>query len=202
MSDLEQIAQDLASDALADDSKLAELIEMLSNADRRSRQNAAGAVNLIAQKNPEILVPQTASIVNALKRPEARTRWECLEALAVLTDFEPKICERALGDADEALFDEDNGAVRLSALRFLCKFGAGTTARSKKVWPLVDEAIQCYHGDPEFKDMLVALVGFSQGKLDASVKAEFAERMKFDALNSKGTLKRRAVEIRDNLGVK
>ena len=72
--------------------------------------------------------------------------------------------------------------------------------RSVEVWPLIDEAIQCYHGDLEFGDMLVAVVEYSQGKLSDSVKAALAERMAFDAANSKGSLQRRAQQILDNVG--
>ena len=47
--------------------------------------------------------------------------------------------------------------------------------------------------------MLVALVDFSTGKLSANVKQSFAARMSFDAANAKGSLKRRAQQIIDNL---
>ena len=70
--------------------------------------------------------------------------------------------------------------MRLAAMRFLCKLGATTEKRSEKVWPLIDEGIQCYHGDLEFQDMLLAVIDFSQGKLDGSVKSALADRMRFD----------------------
>ena len=47
--------------------------------------------------------------------------------------------------------------------------------------------------------MLIAVVDFSQGTLSPSVKKELAARMKFDAANGKGALKRRAVQILENL---
>lgn len=87
-------------------------------------------------------------------------------------------------------------------MRFLCTLGATTENRSEKVWPLIDEGIQCYHGDVEFNEMLVALVDFSAGKLSPSVKKEFAARMKFDADNGKGTLGKRAGQIESNLSKK
>jgi len=71
--------------------------------------------------------------------------------------------------------------------------------RSEKVWPLLDEAIQCYHGDYEYQDMLIALIGFSEGKIAPSVKEGLKERMAFDAEKSKGALKRRSQQIIDNL---
>ena len=71
--------------------------------------------------------------------------------------------------------------------------------RSEKVWPLLDEAIQCYHGDYEYQDMLIALIGFSEGKIAPSVKEGLKERMAFDEEKSKGALKRRSQQIIDNL---
>ncbi|ACV21893.1 hypothetical protein Shel_08410 [Slackia heliotrinireducens DSM 20476] len=89
--------------------------------------------------------------------------------------------------------------MHLSAMRFLCKLGATTQKRSEKTWDYIDEAIQCYHGDPEFYEMLNAVIGFSKGALAPSVKRGLKERMVFDAENAKGLLQRRAQEIIDNL---
>ena len=89
--------------------------------------------------------------------------------------------------------------MRLAAMRFLCKLGATTENRSERVWPLIDEAIQCYHGDLEFQDMLVSVIDFSAGKLAPSVKKELGARMAVDASNGKGPLKRRAQQIIDNV---
>ncbi len=50
--------------------------------------------------------------------------------------------------------------------------------------------------------MLVAVIDFSAGKLAPSVAEELAARMKFDAENGKGTLKKRATQIEENLAKK
>ena len=83
-------------------------------------------------------------------------------------------------------------------MRFLCRLGATTEKRSEKVWSLIDEGIQCYHGDLEFQDMLIAVIDFSQGKLAPEVKAALADRMRFDATNGRGMLKKRAIQIVEN----
>jgi hypothetical protein len=82
---------------------------------------------------------------------------------------------------------------------FLCRLGSTTEARSQKTWPLIDEGIQCYHGDTEFLDMLLGVIEFSKGKLAPEVADELTSRMSFDAENGKGLLGRRAKEIVDNL---
>lgn len=200
MSDRSEEVKKSAQDAMNDEEKVAELAETLSIGSRRERQSAASTLALVAKGNPEILVPYIDKLIDALNRPEAQTRWECLETLAVLVDYDARTCGKAVPEAETSLFDEESGPVRLAAMRFLCKLGATTENRSEKVWPLIDEGIQCYHGDFEFGDMLLALVDFSAGKLSADVKLAFADRMAFDAANGKGSLKRRAQQIIDNLG--
>ena len=194
----EEIKQ-IADEALNDDGKLAEIVDQLSDAPRRERQKAASALRIVAKTNPDLVVEHIPVIVDALNRPEAQTRWECLETLTMMVEHDSRACSKAIPEAETALFDEDSGAVRLAAMRFLCKLGATTPTRSEKTWTLIDEGIECYHGDLEFNDMLAAITDFSNGKLSADVKKALIERMSFDATNGKGSLQRKAQAIIDNL---
>lgn len=188
-----------ADEAMESPELVEELVEALSGASRRERQKAASVLAVVAKKKPELLQPATEQFVEALNVPEAQTRWEVLDVLTELVPLEARVCEKAVPEADAALFDEDSGPARLAAMRFLCRLGATTEKRSEKVWPLIDEGIQCYHGDLEFQDMLTAVVGFSEGKLAPEVKAALKERMSFDAANSKGALQRKAASIVQNV---
>ena len=193
-------AEEITTEATAIDPALVEeLTEALQTASRRERQHVAAKVYEVAKRDPAVLVDHIDLFIDSLNRPEAQTRWELLETLTLLVDYDARACAKAIPEAEASLFDEESGLVRLSAMRFLCKLGATTANRSEKVWPLIDEGIQCYHGDLEFNDMLVALLDFSKGKLSDPVKKEFADRMSFDAENSKGTLKKRAQTIIENL---
>ena len=188
-----------ADEAMESPELVEELVEALSGASRRERQKAASVLAVVAKKKPELLQPATEQFVEALNVPEAQTRWEVLDVLTELVSLEARVCEKAVPEADAALFDEDSGPARLAAMRFLCRLGATSEKRSEKVWPLFDEGIQCYHGDLEFQDMLTAVVGFSEGKLAPEVKAALKERMGFDATNSKGALQRKAASIVQNV---
>ena len=199
MSEKTESIKETAQQAIGSEKMREELVADLSGSSRRARQDAAAVFAQIAKVDPEILVPYIDDFIDALKRSEAQTRWESLEVLTTLVPLASKSCDKALADAETALFDEENGFVRLAALCFLCKLGATTAMRSEKVWPLLDEAIQCYHGDYEYQDMLIALIGFSEGKIAPSVKEGLKERMAFDAEKSKGALKRRSQQIIDNL---
>ena len=199
MADRNETVNTIAQEALEDEKKLEKLVEALAVSARRERQVSASALHVIAKANPEKLVQYIDALVDALNRPEAQTRWEALETLAILVDLDARACGKALVGAETSLFDEESGPARLAAMRFFCKYGATTALRSEKVWPLIDEGIQCYHGDLEFNDMLTALIDFSNGKLADDVVAAFKDRMAFDATNGKGTLKKRAQQIIGNL---
>lgn len=191
-----------AIEVLKSKKKIESYIETLSDGSRRERQKAAAVVAAMTRENPPKMSEHIDIILDTLDRPEAQTRWEALDALTELVPVDSRNCEKAIAGAENALFDEDSGPLRLAAMRFLCRLGATTEARSEKVWGLIDEGIQCYHGDLEFQDMLVAVVDFSAGKLAPSVADELATRMKFDAENGKGTLKKRATQIEENLAKK
>ena len=185
----------MAEAALTSEDFLKATVEALSGSSRIKRQHAAAALAEVARKDVDKVSPYVEAIVDALNRPEARTRWECLDALTALVPTMPEACDDAVDGAEASLFDEDNGPVRLAAMRFLCKLGAVSQERSARVWPLIDEGVQCYHGDVEFNDMLTALTEFSQGKLSDDVRKALVARMSFDAENGKGNLKRRATQI-------
>ena len=121
----------VAREALTNEDKFKRLTAQLGDSSRRNRQNAAGSLAFIAKVSPELLVPYASDLVDALNRPEAQTRWESLDALTALVPVESRCTDKALAGAENALFDEENGFVRLAAMRFFCAYGATTEKRSE-----------------------------------------------------------------------
>ena len=169
--------------------------EELAGSSRRRRQEVAHKIATVAHADASMVTPFVGSLMDALERPEAQTRWEVLDALTALVDEHADEVAPAFEAAETALFDEDSAPVRLAGFVFLCRFGATSEKRSDQVWPLLDEAIQCYHGDPEYRDMLVALLTFVQGDASAATKAALAERLKFDAENGASYVKSFSAQI-------
>ena len=178
-----------------DGAQIAGLIEELSGASRRRRQEVAHQLALVAKAHPEIMLPHVDALVDALYRPEAQTRWEVLDALSAIAEENADAVAEAYDGAEASLFDDGSATVRLAAFVFLCRLGASSPERSDQVWPILDEAIQCYHGDAEYRDMLVALVGLARGNASEQTRAALADRVRFDAENSAGYIKTFSEEI-------
>lgn len=188
----------MANSANDQEARLAQmriLVEELAGSSRRRRQEVAHKIATVAHADASMVTPFVDSLMDALERPEAQTRWEVLDALTALVDEHADEVAPAFEAAETALFDEDSAPVRLAGFVFLCRFGATCEERSDQVWPLLDEAIQCYHGDPEYRDMLVALLAFVQGGASAATKAALAERLKFDAQNGASYVKSFSAQI-------
>ena len=161
-------------------------IERLSRPVRRVRQDAAHELGLIASEQPHDLEPYVENLVEALFYKEAQTRWEILNALTFIEFSDDALIERAIEGAEESLFDEISSTLRLAAFRLLSKLGAAGPAYSDETWPLLNEAIQCFHGDPEYRDMLVALVVFASGDISDATRKALIKRISFDAVNGHG----------------
>lgn len=157
------------------------LMANLASARRRVRQDAAHEIALRAHEDSEQMVPYIGQLVETLDQTEAQTRWEVLDVLTLLTESHADQVGDACEGAEAALFDETSSAVRLAAFRFLAAYGKTSPERSDAVWGLIDEAIQCYHGDPEYRDMLTCLLDFAHGSLSDATRATLADRMSFDA---------------------
>lgn len=186
---------ELAERAVSDPKFLQETIDALAGDERRARQAAAAVVGSVAEIDPAVLKPYAGELADALHRPESQTRWEVLSTFEKLVSVDARLVDRALGGAETALHDEESGVVRLAAFRLMCAYGATTAHRSDRVWPLIDEAIRCYHGDAEYPAMLTSVIDLVTGGASDAVKTAAAERMLFDSENGKGLLKRRSTSI-------
>lgn len=185
----------LAEQALTDESLVDALAQEIAGSSRIRRQKAASTVALIADKDASVLLPFADDIASGLTKPEAQTRWEVLHALDQMGKAGQRYGEDVLVAAEDSLYDETNGFVREAAFHFFCGYGSASVDNSEEVWTQIDEAIQCYHGNPEFTDMLMQLVAFAEGNISLATSSALAQRMEFDSENASGTLRMRSEQI-------
>lgn len=186
---------EIAARAIGEPKLLAAVVDALAGESRRTRQFAASVVHEVSLHDPVQLKAFAAELADALHRPESQTRWEVLGTFEELIDVDARLVDKALAGAETALHDEESGVVRLAAFRLFASYGATTAHRSDRVWPLIAEAVRCYHGDDEFPAMLTSLYRLVSGNASDEVKLAAAELMAFDAESGKGLLKQRASKI-------
>lgn len=174
-------------------------VAALTGKNRRRRQEASRDVLELCEKNPELILPHLSVLIDALEVGEAQTRWQLMDTLCLLAPNAKDDIAEAFDGAEDSLFDEDSSTVRLAAFRLLAKIGSLNEDLSKRAWALLDEAVQCYHGDVEYRDMLAALIDFAKGAISDDVAKGLADRVSFDAENASGYIKSGSQEILDEL---
>lgn len=183
------------ADVSVDMSSIEYLVSSLAGPRRRLRQESAHMIAIKAHEDVSQVTPYANELIDALYRPEAQTRWEVFDALGEIALIDPDVVAEAFDGAEASLFDEDSATVRLAAFRYLCRLGASSAERSDMVWSLLDEAIQCYHGDPEYRDMLIALLEFAGGNLSEKTRDALVARVGFDAENGQSFMKGFSTQI-------
>ena len=167
----------------------------LAHGNRRERQRAAHGLNLLAQEDVSVVAEIADELISALEHTEAQTQWECLNALAEIAVSDPHLVEDAFPMAEELLFEDGSAVTRMAAFRFVARYGAHGSRESERSWPLLSEAVQCYHGDSEYRNMLQGLLEFSHGSISDGVRASLVKRMSFDAKNGRGFIRTYSAEI-------
>ncbi len=171
------------------------LVEELGSSSRRHRQDVSRRIAEVAKADPELLAPHVGALVEALYKPEAQTRWQVLDALTTLAPTHAAEVAEGFDGAEASLFDDGSAMVRLAAFLFLCALGATSPELSDQAWPLLDEAIQCYHGDAEYHDMLVGLLGLARGDASDATKKALVGRVSFDSKNGSGYIRQLSADI-------
>lgn len=175
------------------------LMDELQGPNRRIRQEASHELAEICTSDQDKLGEQKEQVIealiDALFRPEAQTRWEALDALRALAPNNAKLVSEAFEGAESSLLDESSSRVRLSSFRLLAALGAASPELSDKVWPLLDDAVRCYHGDPGYREMLQALLEMVGGKASQATKDALVEFIAFDAESGRGYVKTLSAEI-------
>ncbi|MCL2024681.1 MAG: hypothetical protein FWG78_02745 [Coriobacteriia bacterium] len=167
----------------------------LADSSRLTREYASQVLRDIADTHVEMAIEFIDRLIDALSRPEALTRYNALAILHLIANVDVRVIDRAWEGIEECLYDEHSGEVRLGAFRLLTMYGASTPTRSKRAWPLISDALRCYHGDPEFVTMLNEFMEMIVGDIDDDVRKEVNAYFKFDAANAHGPLKRKAMAI-------
>ena len=103
-------------EACMDDNDLiVTVVDATAGADRRLRQKSAEVIATIASRDAALIAPYSAEMADALSRPEARTRWQILDAFRYLVATDSRATDKALTGAETALYDEQSGPARLAA---------------------------------------------------------------------------------------
>lgn len=116
--------------------------EAANPAVRHIRAGAAKVVEIVAEKQPELVAPHLAQLLPALAVPEPQTRWMIIRVMGFCAHLNEAVAQKAIPYAEKYLEAKEGLCLASSADLFLGDFGALSPQAARRVWPLLALALE------------------------------------------------------------
>jgi hypothetical protein len=170
---------------------LSECIELSSfeaeiPAQKHIRSGAAKVVEIVAEKQPELVAPHLEKLLPALSVKEPQTRWMTIRTMGFCAHLNQSIAGKAIKYAEAYLQDKKDGLVLASSADlFLGDFGALSKKDAQKVFSILSlssENLVTNEQDWILEAMLKILPNLD--KDDQAEVFKFAEHWQYSARKS------------------
>jgi hypothetical protein len=160
--------------------------EMESPAKKHIRSGAAKVVEIVAEKQPELVAPHLEKLLPALSVKEPQTRWMTIRTMGFCAHLNRAVAQKAIKYAEAYLQDKKDGlCLCSSADLFLGDFGALSKKDAQKVFPILMQSIENLVFNEQDWLLEALLKVFSNlGKDEQGEALKFAERWQYSARKS------------------
>ncbi|MFC5463538.1 HEAT repeat domain-containing protein [Lederbergia graminis] len=127
-----------------------ELIEeigegLLSN-DTALLGDCAEVCTMVAEQEPEKIVPYADRLMNLLDHKKTRVRWESMHAIALITTFIPEKITIIIPTLKEKIKSDKSTIVRDYAIETLCNYASVGPAEAKLTYPILKDTLYLWEG--------------------------------------------------------
>jgi hypothetical protein len=167
--------------------------EVSTPASRQIRSGAAKVVEIVAEKQPELVAPHLEKLFPALSAQEPQTRWMIIRVMGFCAHLNKPVAQKAIAYAEKYLDNKEGLCIASSADLFLGDLGAISKKDAQEVFPLLEQSLESSI-ENEQDWLLEALFKVFQN-LDQAEKAialKFAERWQY---SSRKSTQQRAMKI-------
>jgi hypothetical protein len=149
------------------------------------RAGAAKVVEIVAEKQPELVAPHLEKLFPALSVPEPQTRWMIIRVMGFCAHLNKPAAQKAIAYAEKYLDAKEGLILASSADLFLGDFGALSDKDAQTIFPILEQSMETVIANEE-DWLLEALfkVFSNMGKADRDKVLKFAERWQYSSRKS------------------
>ncbi len=116
--------------------------EASSPASRHIRSGAAKVVEIVAEKQPELVAPHLGKLFTALSVSEPQTRWMIIRVMGFCAHLNTSIAQKAISYAEKYIDAKEGLCIASSADLFLGDLGAVSKKDAHRVFPLLEVSME------------------------------------------------------------
>jgi hypothetical protein len=161
------------------------------------RSGAAKVVEIVAEKQPELVAPHLEKLIPALAAEEPQTRWMIIRVMGFCAFLNKPVARRALAYAEKYITDKEGLIIASSADLYLGDLGAIAREDARVVFPLLEQSME-KPIENEQDWLLEALfkVFHNLDKAEQDRVLRFAERWQYSARKSTQQRAKRILRMR------
>ncbi|MGB7539693.1 MAG: hypothetical protein WBM17_14220 [Anaerolineales bacterium] len=156
------LGKTLANQILAGDSKLLDecvgysIYRLGDKGSKHIRSGAGKAVELVAEKKPELVRKHLPGLLFALDAEEPQTRWAIIRTMGYCARVNERVAEKAIPYAQKFISEKEGLCLSSSADLFLGDIGSISRKNAKRIFPIMEKSISnCVENEQDW--ILVAL---------------------------------------------
>lgn len=159
--------------------------EASAPASKHIRSGAAKVVEIVAEKQPELVAPHLEKMFAALSVKEPQTRWMIIRVMGFCAHLNKPMAQKAIAYAEKYIDDKEGLCIASSADLFLGDLGAISKKDAQKVFPLLKQSME----NPLTNEQDWLLEAFHKmfpnlEKAEQEKVAKFAERWQYSTRKS------------------
>jgi hypothetical protein len=141
------LGKTLANQVLAGDGKLLEecirysTFRLEDDQSKHIRSGAAKAVELVAEKKPQLVAKHLPRLLPALEAKETQTRWMIIRTMGYCARLNENTAQQAIPFAVRYLSDKEGLCLSSSADLFLGDYGSISKKNAKRIFPILEQSI-------------------------------------------------------------
>lgn len=171
--------------------------EASAPASRHIRSGAAKVVEVVAEKQPELVAPHLGKLFPALSVHEPQTRWAIIRVMGFCAHLNKPMAQKAVVFAEKYIDAKEGLCIASSADLFLGDLGAISKKDAQKVFPLLEHSME--HLITNEQDWLMEAfykVFPNLEKAEQEKVAKFAERWQYSPRKSTQQRARKILRLR------
>jgi hypothetical protein len=171
--------------------------EMNIPTSKHIRAGAAKVVEIVAEKQPELVAPHLEKLLPALAVPEPQTRWMIIRVMGFCAHLNKLVAQEAIAYAERYIDSKEGLIIASSADLFLGDFGALSKEDAKKVLPILEQSMETVITNEQ--DWLLEALYKVYANLERAEQEKvrkFAERWQYSSRKSTQQRARKILRLR------
>jgi hypothetical protein len=159
--------------------------EVTELASRNIRSSAAKVIEIVAEKQPELVAPHLEILLPALNAQEPQTRWMIIRVMGFCAKLNKPVALNAIPYAQKYIDSKDGLIIASSADLFLGDIGAISKNDALKIFPLLEQSMEnCFENEQDWILEALSKVFRNLDQADQTNARKFAEKWQYSSRKS------------------